>query len=297
MGPRRILGRAGLTIAVAVIASAPAAVAQAANGPVAFGSGGNLVLQPLTGAPRVVPGRAAQIVGSSRSGKLLAYSSGVDGDVTITDPRGKVLRSFNAGGLTVHSLDISPDGGRVALTAFRDAEPVPGRVYPYVARIDGRDLRRLKTQLRYTYDIRFTRDGGSIVYAGVPSTGDFARCASLRRVRLDGTGEKWLYQATGGVTPCVVGFGLSPGGSTAAFVGDPGPGAQSRAALYRVALTGSATPQLLRPAAFAVAWAPTGDQLAYSTPAGTFRVSQFGGPDTLVSSAPTLSLTWLKAGG
>lgn len=293
-----------VALALALAAAAPAALAAtpaaAANGRIAFSAAGNLVLQPEKGAATVVRGRQASIVGSSRSGRLLAYSSGLDGDVTITDARGRIKDQMNFRGIVVHSLDISPNGKLLALTAFRDAEPGATNLFPYIARITGKHLTRVKTRVRHTFDLRFTRDGGSFVYAGAPSTGDFTTCASLRRVRTDGARDVSLYEATGGATPCVVNVSLSPGGSTAAFTGDPAPGqplppgVAVRSGVYRVSLSGRGRPKLVQPGAFATAWAPAGDQIAFSAPGGTFRISQFGGPVTQVSKLPTFSMTWLK---
>jgi Tol biopolymer transport system component len=294
----------GLPGAVLPGAVRPAAADAAAirNGPLALVSAGRVVLQPLGGAPRIVGDSPASILGSSRDGRLVASSSGLDGDVTIADRHGRVVRRFAFRGIVVHSLDVSPDGSALALTAYRDAEPVPGRIYPYTARIDGKALRRLNTQARYAYDLRFDRDGRTLVYAAAPSSGPLTGCASLRRVRADGTAEGPLYLATGGARPCVVNLSLSPGGHAAAFTGDPAPGTASdpaapRTAVYRVPLGGTATPQLLRRASYAVAWAPAGDQLAFSGNDGTFRASSHGGTPVRVSALATLSLTWLRAVG
>jgi Tol biopolymer transport system component len=294
--------RPALAVAVAVtalLALAPAA--GAANGRLVFSAAGNLILQPQSGKATVIGGRQASIIGSSRSGKLMAYSSGTDGDVTVADARGRIREQMNFAGIVVHSLDISPNGKMLALTAFRDAERGPVNIFPYIARIDGKRLTRVRTRVLHTFDLRFTRDGKYFVYAGAPSTGDFTACASLRRVRLDGAQDESLYEATGGPTPCVVNVSLSPGGSTAAFTGDPAPGQplppgmSVRSSIYRVSMSGRGTPRLVTPGAFAAAWSPAGDQIAYSTIGGTYRISQFGGPATQVSRLATLSLTWLKA--
>ncbi|WP_354700433.1 hypothetical protein [Paraconexibacter sp. AEG42_29] len=281
---------------------APAA-AVAKNGRLAFPNASNLVLQPLTGAPSVIKDRRATIIGSSRSGRLMALSSGTDGDVTIADGRGRVIRRIDFRGIVIHSLDISPDGRRLALTAFRDAEPGRLNLFPYVADISGRGLTRVTTRLRHTFDLRFTRDGRAFVYAGAPTTGDFVACPSLRRVRLDGTRDTLLYEAVGGTLPCALSFALSPAGNSAVFTGDPAPGQLPppgtlvRTGVYQVALTGRATPRLLHPQAFAVAWAPDGDQVAFSSLAGTYRMRAGGGTATRVSPTPTLAMTWLKAAG
>lgn len=299
--------RLGLTAIVAATAAvstaaafAPAAVAAPA-GPLAFASAGALVVQPVAGgAPRRVTGPGVSIVGTSRAGGLLALSSGADGDVTITTAGGKVVRRFDFRGIVVHSLDISPDGHMLALTAYRDAEPVPGRIYPYLARINGKDLRRLRTRTRYAYDLRFERSGTSLIYAGAPSTGTEAGCASLRRVRTDGAADAAVYQATRGARPCVVNLSLSPGGDAAAFTGDPDPSDPTpvgsvSTGVYRVLLRGSSVPRLIQTAAYSVAWSPAGDRIAFSTSTGTFRVATTGPPAPVrVSPLPTLSLAWMR---
>lgn len=297
--------RAGLSTAALVLVATGAllgpSAAAAKNGRLAFPNADNLVLQPLTGAPSVIKDRRATIIGSSRSGRLMALSSGTDGDVTIADGRGRVVRRIDFRGLVVHSVDISPDGRRLALTAFRDADPGRLNVFPYVADITGRGLIRVKTRLRHTFDLRFTRDGRALIYAGAPTRGDFVACPSLRRVRLDGTRDTLLYEAVGGTLPCALNFALSPDGRSAAFTGDPAPGqvpppgTSVRTNVYQVALAGRRAPRLIAPQAFSVAWAPDGDQIAYSSLTGTYRVRQDGSKPRPVSPTPTLALTWLKA--
>lgn len=303
---RLALRLAAVLAAGAAGSAGPAAAAARAttvrDGPLALVSAGRVVLQPLGRPPRIIGDAPASIVGSSRGGAVVASSSGLDGDVTIADRDGRVLRRFDFRGIVVHSLDVSADGSTLALTAFRDAEPVPGRIYPYTARIDGKALRRLHTEARYAYDLRFDPDDETLVYAAAPSTGPLTGCASLRRVRADGTAEQPLYQATGGARPCVVNVSLSPGGGAAAFAGDPAPRAAStpgapRTAVYRVTFGGPAVPRLLHRASYAVTWSPTGDQLAFSGNDGTFRGSPYGGTPVLVSALSTLSLTWLRAAG
>lgn len=299
---RRTLA-AALVAATTVVTGAGAETAAAGvrNGRLVFASGQNLALQPMSGRPDVVRQRPAAIVGSSRSGRLIATSSGVDGDVTISDAHGRAKRRMNFRGIVIHSLDVSPDGRRIALTAFRDAEPGRLNVFPYVVGIDGKGLARLRTGLPHAFDLRFTRDGDALVYAGAPADGPFAPCPSLRRVRLDGTRDTLLYAAAGGRLPCVVNVTMAPTGPFAAFTGDPAPGtaappgASVRTGVYRVQLIGNGVPTLLAADAFAPAWAPAGDQVAYSTTTGTFRLPAGGGTRTFVTTTPALSLTWLRA--
>jgi hypothetical protein len=306
--PRRRLTGFVVVAALAgggAVAAVPAAGAAAVrDGNLALATGGQLMVQPVAGGgARRAAGPGVSIVGTSRDGGLVALSSGAGGDVTITTPGGKVIRRFAFGGIVVHSLDISPDGHTLALTAFRTAEPYPGRLYPYLARINGKDLRRLRTRTRFVYDLRFTPDGGSLVYAGAPSVGPEAGCASLRRVRNDGAADEAVYQAgrTPG-RPCVVTVALSPGGDGAAFTGDPDPAQPSvdgavRTGAYRVRLSGPSIPALVQPGAYAVAWAPGGGRIAFSTPAGTFYAASSGTPHpVLVSPLSTLSLAWLRGG-
>lgn len=299
--PTSTLAALSTGLAAVALALALPGVAGATNGRVALVNSGNLILQAQSGPVATLPGRAAGIVGGSRGGKVLVTSSGADGDITVTDAKGKVVRQFNLAGIAIHSLDVSTDGRRIALTAFRDADPVPGHIYPYVLNVNGSGLRRLKTSLRYTYDLRFVGHGTTtLAYAGAPSAGPYVGCASLRRVKVDGSGDRELYGAVGGNTPCVVNFAISPGGGAAALIGDPAPGlastpGQPRTALYRVTLDDKSVPKLLDAETFAVAWSPDGDQLAFSTTAGTFRTGLRGGSQTLLTAVPTLSLFWLKA--
>ncbi|UTI64054.1 hypothetical protein NBH00_22295 [Paraconexibacter antarcticus] len=307
MPRRRLTGFvAAAALAGAGAVGAPVAdAATARDGSLALATGGQFVLQPVGGgSARRAAGPGVSIVGTSRGGGLVALSSGAGGDVTITTPGGRVIRRFAFGGIVVHSLDISPDGRTLALTAFRNAEPYPGHLFPYLARVDGRDLRRLRTRTRFVYDLRFTPDGGSLVYAGAPSAGTQVGCASLRRVRADGAADAAVYPAgrTPG-RPCVVTLALSPGGDGAAFTGDPDPARPSpdgavRTAAYRVRLSGPSIPALVQRAAYAVAWAPGGGRIAFSTPAGTFYAASSGTPrPVLVSPLSTLSLAWLRRAG
>ncbi len=109
------------------------------------------------------------------------------------------------------------------MTAFRDSDHDAGHVFAYLARIDLRRLRSLRTTTRFAYDMKFAPDGKSLVYVGDSRRGDNAGCSAIRRIRMDGSHDTLLYRGRGGGgRPCPLDISLSPGGTKLAMTAATG---------------------------------------------------------------------------
>lgn len=290
----------------AVLTAAPGAAA-ATNGPLAFASGASIFVQPLAGPELTRIDKAGvTTVAASRDGRLLAFGQSVGGDVrlSVTARAAGPVRTVRLKGISINSIDISPDKRLLAITAFRDRDSTPGNVFAYLVRADGTKLRSLRTKTKLAVDIRFARDGRSLLYVSPSSTADdISDCtASIRRIRLDGTRDTPVYKGTGGTRPCPRRLSLSPSGTSAAFEGvtsgeEPaGPGPAP--GVYRVSLTTkNPRPTKLVESASAPAWSPAGDQIAYSVRGGIFRIPKSGGTATRVSDRSASAIAWLPGAG
>jgi dipeptidyl aminopeptidase/acylaminoacyl peptidase len=306
--------------ALLVLAScAPASASAApANGPVAFATSDSIFLQPLDGPEITRADRVgANVIAASRDGSLLAFDSGGIGrtKLSVAKTAGGPVRMVDLEGISIHSLDISPDNTMLAITAFRDSDSIAGHIYPYLVRIDGRKLRALKTKARFAYDMRFTRDGKSVLYtAPSQKRDDSSDCtASVRRIRIDATRDTSVYRGTGGDRPCPLDISLSPGGTSLAMTaltsGEEPAGPGPPPGVWRLSLTPRpGKPRLLADQARSPAWSPAGDQIAYTAtggdprfpgagPTGIYRIGKGGGTPVRLSTRSAGSMVWLPGAG
>jgi dipeptidyl aminopeptidase/acylaminoacyl peptidase len=305
-----------LTATAVLLAAAPAAHA-ATNGPLAFAADDGLFVQPLQGSELTRVDRGGvQTVAASRDGKLLAFGTSVGDDVrlSVAATAGGPTRTVRLKGISINSIDISPDKRLLAITAFRDNDSTPGHIFAYLVRRDGTKLRALRTKARFAVDMRFTPDGKSLLYVSPSSTPEeISDCtSSIRRIRLDGTRDTALYKGTGGTLACPLSLSLSPTGTSVAMAalesGDEPAGPGPAPNVYRLSLTTKgAKPKLLVRQGYAPAWSPGGDQIAYTStrspfgpatdPTGTFRIPAAGGTPVRVSERSASAIAWLRGPG
>ncbi len=308
-----------LTALLALSATCPTASNAATNGPVVIASD-SVFLQPLSG-PEVTRTTSvgAAAISASRDGSLLAFSSGPFGGMTkltFGATAGGPLTTHVLRGISIHTIDISPNGRLIALTAFRDSDSQAGHIFAYLVRRDGTKLRRLPTKAKLAADMRFAPDGKSLLYVSPSTTPtEISDCtASIRRIRLNGTHDVSLYKGTGGALACPQQISVSPDGRSVAMTGftsgDEPAGPGPAPGIYRLSLTSrTAKPKLLVQGGRAAAWSPAGDQIAYSAvpvdprdqtsgPTGIFRIPRNGGTPVRVSDRGfSNSIAWLPAMG
>lgn len=289
----RVLPVALLLLAV------PATASAAANGPLAIVDADGVYRIGLDGTERrLAATRNAGFVARSRDGSILVYGA----DDRIFMRRGdRTVRSFRTPGLSVNSLAISPDGKRIAFTAFRDRDSIAGHIYPYTARIDGTRIRSLRTHRRFVTQIAFLRDG-RLLYVGTGGQEESSDCnAEIRRIRADGTQDVRIYHGPGGESrPCPQTFSLSPGGSALAMAaitsGDEPAGPGPPPGVYRLAVRAGALPKPLAQRAANPAWSPAGDQIAFTSygAGAVVRIPAAGGEPVRIAQRFGRSITWLS---